>query len=175
MTKNVQTKSVEFDAKLVNGAVTFSGITRVNVNNSSKGDYHFITFILDDDTTGKDLIFRPISNNLADSPFWIQPIANGCPQAAASMPGVVEPMFVSPNGKELTVIDYNSNPEELRFALRLVERANPASGHEYDPIMNNQNGGRLEGSADYAAIATIGLGVAAIAAILYVTMYGGMS
>ena len=91
------------------------------------------------------------------------------------MPGVVEPMFVSPNGKELTVIDYNSNPEELRFALRLVERANPASGHDYDPIMNNQNGGRLEGSADYAAIATIGLGVAAIAAILYVTMYGGMS
>ena len=175
MTKNVKYKPVEFDAKLKSGTVEFSGITKVDVDNDNSGDYHLITFVLDDDKTGLDLQFRPITNNLNDSPFWIQPIGQGCPQVAAGMPGVVEPLFVSPNGKELTVINYNAKVEEMRFALRLVEKAS-GKGHDYDPIMNNQNGGgRIDGSVDFAAVATVGLGVAAIAAVLYVTMYGGMS
>ena len=167
---NVKTKAVTFKAKMRNGAVEFSGITRVDVKNDNIGDYHFITFVLDDHT-GRDLIFRPITAVSADSPFWIQPILQGCPAAAAQMNGVVEPLFISPNGKELTVIDYNANQEELRFALRMVERANPANGHDYDPIMNNQNGGG--GGIDLAEAATIGIGVAAFGAILYTSLYGG--
>jgi len=165
---NVKYKPVTFKAKLDNGgAVEFSGINRVDVKNDNSGDYHLITFILDQDTTGRDLVFRPISSVLNDSPFWIQPIANGCPQAAAGMPGVVEPLFVSPNRKELTVINYNATIEEMRFALRMVEGANPANGHDYDPIMNNQNGG---GGGIELEAAAIGLGLLSVGAILYASM-----
>ena len=170
---NVKSKQVTFKAKHRNGAIEFSGITSVDVGNENQGDYHLITFVLDHEDKGIDLVFRPITSILNDSPFWIQPIALGCPQAGAEMKGVVEPLIVSPNGKELTVIDYNANSEELRFALRLVERGSPAAGHDYDPIMNNQNGGRSADSMDFASVATIGLGVASIAAILYVSMNGG--
>lgn len=171
---NVKFKPVTFKAKLDNsGAVEFSGINRVDVKNDNSGDYHLITFILDQDSTGRDLVFRPISSTLNDSPFWIQDINKGCPQTAAGMPGVVEPLFVSPNRKELTVINYNAKIEEMKFALRMVENANPANGHSYDPIMNNQNGGG--GGIDLAEAAVIGFSLASIAAIAYVSMYGGMS
>jgi hypothetical protein len=83
------------------------------------------------------------------------------------MPGVVEPLFVSPNRKELTVINYNATIEEMRFALRMVEGANPANGHDYDPIMNNQNGG---GGGIELEAAAIGLGLLSVGAILYASM-----
>lgn len=161
---NAKHKPVSFKAKDrdKNGVVEFSGINKIDVENDDEGDYHLITFILDD-KTDLDLRFRPISSNLDDSPFWIQPIADGCPQTGAEMKGVVEPLFVSPSGKELTVINYNAEVEEMRFALRLVDSS--GKGHDYDPIMNNQNGGRR---FDWAAAAAIVAGAAAVGAIAYV-------
>jgi hypothetical protein len=150
--------------------VEFSGITKIDVDNDDDGDYHLITFVLAD-KTGLDLRFRPITSNANDSPFWIQPIALGCPTAAATMPGVVEPLLVSPSGKELTVINYNAVVEELRFALRLFEGGNPAAGHDYDPIMNNQNGG---GRFDWASAATVAAVAASAGALLYVGLRGGL-
>lgn len=173
---NVKYKPVTFKAKIKDGIVKFSGITKIDVDNDNSGDYHLITFVLDDHTN-LDLRFRPITAVLKDSPFWIQPLAQGCPTdpAGAGMPGVVEPVLVSPSGKELTVINYNAKIEEMYFALRLFENAKPSNGHDYDPIMNNQNGGGRGGGIDLASAAAIGVGVAAIAAILYVAMYGGLS
>ena len=171
MTKNVKTKAIKFDAELDNnGKVSFSGIHKVDVDNDNDGDYHFITFVLDDDDTGLNLRFRPLPSTLGDSPFWIQPIAQGCPQIGAEMKNVVEPLFVSPNGRELTVVNYNAKVEEMRFALRLVDKA--GAGHDYDPIMNNQNGGRSFEWATAAAITAVALSVGAIA---YVGLRGGIS
>ncbi|WP_294120704.1 hypothetical protein [Sphingomonas sp.] len=169
MTK-VKTRAVGFKAKMKSGVVDFSGITKVDVSNDNSGDYHFITFVLDD-KTNLGLRFRPITSVLADSPFWIQPIAMGCPTnpAGAAMPGVVEPIFISPDATELTVINYNAKIEEMYFALRMVDSS--GNGHDYDPIMNNQNGGG--GGISLAEAATIGIGVAAFGAILYTSMYGG--
>ena len=169
MTK-LKSQTVGFKAKMKSGVVDFSGITKVDVNNDNSGDYHFITFALDD-KTNLGLRFRPITSVLADSPFWIQPIAMGCPTnpAGAAMPGVVEPIFISPDATELTVINYNAKIEEMYFALRMVDSS--GSAHDYDPIMNNQNGGG--GGISLAEAATIGIGVAAIGAILYTSMYGG--
>jgi len=169
---NAKHKPVDFKAKNNQGPVVFSGITSVDVKNDNGGDYHLITFVLDDKTNpAMGLKFRPVTSVLADSPFWIQPVALGCPSnpAGAAMPGVVEPLFVSPDGKELTVINYNAKIEEMYFALRLVDSA--GNGHDYDPIMNNQNGGG--GGISLAEAATIGIGLAAFGAILYTSMYGG--
>ena len=169
MTK-MKSQSVGFKAKMKSGTVDFSGITKVDVANDKGGDYHFITFVLDDHTN-LGLKFRPMTSVLADSPFWIQPIAQGCPSnpAGAAMPGVVEPLFISPDGTELTVINYNAKIEEMYFALRMVDSS--GNGHDYDPIMNNQNGGG--GGISLAEAATIGIGVASFGAILYTSMYGG--
>jgi len=166
---NVKYKPVDFKAKMKDGAVKFSGIDKIDVNNDNSGDYHLITFVLDD-KTNLGLKFRPMTTVLADSPFWIQPVANGCPSnpAGAAMPKVVEPLFISPDAKELTVINYNAKIEEMYFALRMVDSA--GNGHDYDPIMNNQNGGG--GGISLAEAATIGIGLASFAAILYTSMYG---
>lgn len=169
---NVKYKPVDFKAKTQQGQVEFSGITQIDVKNDNGGDYHLITFVLDDKTNpSMGLRFRPISTTASDSPFWIQLSAGGCPTAAATMPGVVEPLMVSPDGKELTVVNYNAKVEEMRFSLRMTDSSgNP---HDYDPIMNNQNGGG--GGIDLAEAAVIGFGIFSIAAIAYVSMYGGMS
>ena len=169
MTK-MKSQSVGFKAKMNSGAVEFSGITKVDVANDKGGDYHFITFVLDD-KTNLGLRFRPMTGVLANSPFWIQTLAQGCPNnpVGAAMPGVVEPLFISPDGTELTVINYNAKIEEMYFALRMVDSS--GIGHDYDPIMNNQNGGG--GGISLAEAATIGIGVASFGAILYTSMYGG--
>ena len=169
---NVKYKPITFKAKITDGKVKFSGIDKIDVNNDDAGDYHLITFMLDDHTN-LDLRFRPITSVLKDSPFWIQPLALGCPSdpAGAAMPGVVEPILVSPSGKELTVINYNAKIEEMYFALRLVENASPAKSHDYDPIMNNQNGGGA--GMDWAAAATIAAVALSAGAVLYVGLGGG--
>jgi hypothetical protein len=164
-------RTVDFKAKNNDGPVVFSGINQIDVKNDNLGDYHFITFVLDDKTSPSiGLRFRPLSADPNLAPFWIQPIEQGCPQAAATLPAVAEPWFVSPDGKELTIIDYNGAVQQMRFALRMVDSA--GNGHDYDPIMNNQNGGG--GGISLADAATFTFAVASVGVILYESM-GGMS
>ena len=110
-----------------------------------KADWHEIVFELED-PTGSDLRFHP-------KPATAMWVARGTNTKAPHCPrnpkqdeaGELRPMSVSEDGLQLTVINDNKGECFLSFQLNFVEPfaegATPRIVAEYDPIIQNKNGG----------------------------------
>lgn len=110
-----------------------------------KADWHEIVFELDD-PTGSDLQFHP-------NPAMAMWVARGTPTKAPSCPrnpkqdeqAELRPTAVSEDGLQLTVINDNKGECFLSFQLNFVEPFargdRPRIVAEYDPIIQNKNGG----------------------------------
>ena len=133
-------------------------------HNKMKGDYFFVTFTLKDETDQK-LRFKP---NFADA-LWVQPLDRTapCPSQACAM-AVFEPLYLSPDGTELTVVNLNDAEQDLGFVLNFESAINPNVTATCDPIVTNKNGGAAAPNSNFLLLAgAIAAGVAAVAAIVW--------
>jgi hypothetical protein len=111
-----------------------------------KHDFHLVEFMLDDQT-GDRLTFPSVPHDA----MWVarvdDPAQPKCPdKETVSDYEVMEPICVCDDGERLIVRNHNPRSEQWAFTLNFVkDGANEADADKYvswDPIMQNQNGGR---------------------------------
>jgi hypothetical protein len=110
-----------------------------------KHDFHLVEFVLDDQT-GDGLKFP----NVPHDAMWVARVEDAQPKCpdkdTASDYEVMEPMCVCDGGGRLIVRNDNPRSEQWAFTLNFVKGgANEADADNYvswDPITQNQNGGR---------------------------------
>jgi hypothetical protein len=110
-----------------------------------KGDWHEITFELHD-PTGSDLQFHPDPGTAMWVARGTKHKAPRCPRNPARDPDQeFRPTKVSDDGLQLTVINDNKAECLLAFQMNFVEPFakgdRPKIVAEYDPIVENKNGG----------------------------------
>lgn len=139
-----------------NGGVKFDDVNDLTFRNKFKGDYHLVTFYLDE-KDDLDLQFD------RDDPIWAGPAPNpyACPPSE-SKHNDFRPLFVSPSGKELTVVNLNTQEAEIGFALNFTNQKAAGKAEQLDPIADNKNGG----GDPLPEVLVIGVVVACTAALL---------
>ena len=112
----------------------------LSFNNRRKDDYYLVTFKLDDDTR-LGLKFPP---NASDA-IWVARNRKGarkasCPSRRGTVPDV-QPLYVTPSGRELVVFNRNANKQKLGFRLNFLDSSVPPNQYKHDPPWENGNGG----------------------------------
>jgi hypothetical protein len=102
-----------------------------------RNDPHHVTFELAN-RSSVDLRFPP---RVSDA-IWVSDNDRDCPERAAAH-DEFRPQSVSPDGETLKVHNLNSVRRRYKFALNFIDGDNPAEVYSYDPIWDNNNGGRI--------------------------------
>lgn len=158
------THAIHRDIKVVarndgQGGVSWDPIpaAKLKFNNPKIGDYFLVTFHLDDKTSPKKgLVFQ---QQLGDA-LWVREESKGCPQTKCAMNGVFEPIYLSSDRRELTVVNLNQVEQKLAFALNVEDSA--GASFSYDPIVDNNNGGQPLSEADSLTVPILVGGAVAV-------------
>lgn len=138
---------------------------RLTFKNDNKGDTYKVSYHLDDGGLG--LTFR----DKPDDAMWV--VKGGpCPTSAA-YDKQFKAIQVSTDGKTLVVLNKNENPAEYVYTLRFVKA--DGTGVDWDPIIDNRNGGRVvrSGLLQGCAIAIGGVVAVILSALGLRKLIGG--
>lgn len=101
-----------------------------------KTDPHHVTFELAN-RSNVELRFPA----RASDAMWVSDNDRDCPESAVCHRDF-RPLTVSPDGETLKVQNLNSVKKRYKFALNFIDADNPTEVYSYDPIWDNNNGGR---------------------------------
>lgn len=99
-------------------------------------DPHHVTFEL----ANRSSVALRFPQRASDA-MWVSDNDRDCPERAACH-GDFKPQGVSQDGETLTVHNLNSSRARYKFALNFIDSDNPTEVYSYDPIWDNNNGGR---------------------------------
>jgi hypothetical protein len=120
----------------------------------SSKDPHIVRFTLVNDLTGRDLRF-PSDRHDA---MWVQD-GETCPQRDSPRDySAFEPLMVIDEGRTLLAINRNNKKRKIGFTLNFLPEGDedPSNSIPWDPIGDNQNGGRDRFLALYTCLAVAG-------------------
>ena len=138
-----------------------------NHSNMKKVDYHYLEFVLvDQANTG--LCFPPDPHDA----MWVKRKTGSgktCPGPSDHDYKVLHPMAVV-DSTSLIVFNPNRNIEDWAFSLNFVHRTDPTKTAQWDPIGNNQDGGRSFTLPQFLTVGAIGFAAGVIFAFAFASL-----